>query len=164
MNAKGLAVMLAPLFAILSVVAYSGCVSTGVSGRYQGKSQPKTVYIVSDRELDDYTIHNAITAELQKRGFRGIDSGNHGPISTSNALVLHYLDRWNFDLLWLPVMYLSALNIRIIDGNSSEVLATARFNAAINTFQSSQKVVANLFAEMDSQHPQVRAMAGSEVR
>ena len=30
---------------------------------------------MSDRELDDYTIHNAIIMELQKRGFRVIDSG-----------------------------------------------------------------------------------------
>jgi hypothetical protein len=36
----------------------------------------------------------------------------------SNALVVHYLDHWNFDFIWLPVMYLSSLNIRMIDGNS----------------------------------------------
>ena len=97
----------------------------GASGHYLGTSKPKKAYVVSDRELDDYTIHNAITAELQKRGFRVIDSRDHAPASVSNSLVVHYLDHWNFDLIWLPVMYLSSLNIRIIDGNSSEVLATA---------------------------------------
>ena len=53
------------------------------------------------------------------------------------------------DLIWLPVMYLSSLNIRIIDGNNSEVLATARFNATMNTFPRSQTVVANLFTQLD---------------
>ena len=50
-------------------------------------------------------------------------------------------------------MYLSSLNIRIIDGNSSEVLATARFNAAMKTFPHSQTVVANLFTQLDQQNP-----------
>jgi hypothetical protein len=38
------------------------------------------------------------------------------------------------------------------DGNSSEVLATARFNAAMNTFPRSQTVVAKLFAQFDQQN------------
>lgn len=111
-----------------------------------------------DRELDDYTIHNAITAELQKRGFRVIDSRDRTPASASNALVVHHLDPWNFDLIWLSVMYLSSLNIRIIDGNSS-VLATARFNAAMNTFPRSQTVVANLFTQLDQQNQPLVAAA-----
>ena len=111
---------------VLALTLLSGCFSTGASGHYSGPSKPKTAYVVSDRELDDYTIHNAITAELQKRGFRVIDSRNHTPASASNALVVHYLDRWNFDLIWLPVMYLSSLNIRIIDGDSSEVIGAFR--------------------------------------
>ena len=71
---------------VLVLTLLSGCVSTGVSGRYLGMSQPKTAYVVSDRELDDYTIHNAITAELQKRGFRVIDSRGHAPASASTRL------------------------------------------------------------------------------
>jgi hypothetical protein len=144
---------------VLALALLSGCVSTGASGHYLGRSKPKTAYVVSDRELDDYTIHNAITAELQKRGFRVIDSRDHTPASASNALVVHYLDHWNFDLIWLPVMYLSSLSIRIIDGNSSEVLATARFNAAMNTFPRSQKVVANLFTQLDQQNQPLVAAA-----
>ena len=151
--------LLTALVLAISLVVYSGCVSTGASGRYQGKSHAKTVYVVSDRELDDYTIHNAITAELQKRGFRVIDSRDHAPASASNALVVYYLDHWNFDLIWLPVMYLSSLNIRIIDGNSSEVLATARFNAAMNTFPRLQTVVANLFTQLDQQNQPLVAAA-----
>jgi hypothetical protein len=145
---------------VLALTLLSGCVSTGASGHYLGTTTPKTAYVVSDRELDDYTIHNAITAELQKRGFRVIDSADNEPASASNALVVHYLDRWNFDLIWLPVMYLSSLNIRVIDGNSSEVLATARFNAAMNTFPRSQTVVANLFAQLDQQN-QPRVVAAN---
>jgi hypothetical protein len=144
---------------VLVLTLLSGCVSTGASGRYVGTSQPKTAYVVCDRELDDYTIHNAITAELQNRGFRAIDSRDHAPASTSNALVVQYLDHWNFDLIWLPLMYLSSLNIRIIDGNSSEVLATARFNAAMNTFPRSQKVVENLFTQLDHQNQPLVAAA-----
>jgi hypothetical protein len=137
---------------VLVLTLLSGCVSIGASGHYLGTSKPKTALVVSDRKLDDYTIHNSITTELQKRGFRVIDSREHAPTSVSNALVVHYLDHWNFDLIWLPVMYLSSLNIRIIDGNSSEVLATARFNAAMNTFSRSQTVVANLFTQLDQQN------------
>ena len=144
---------------VLALALLSGCVSTGASGHYLGTAQRKTAYVVSDRELDDYTIHNAITAELQKRGFRVIDSRDHAPASASNALVVYYLDHWNFDLIWLPVMYLSSLNIRIIDGNSSEVLATARFNAAMNTFPRSQTVVANLFTQLDQQNQPLVAAA-----
>jgi hypothetical protein len=136
---------------VLALALLSGCVSTGASGRYLGTSRPKTAYVVSDRELDDYTIHNAITSELQKRGFRVIDSRDHAPRSASNAIIVHYLDRWNFDFIWLPVMYLSSLNIRIIDGNNAEVLATARFNAAMNTFPRSPTVVANMFTHLDQQ-------------
>ena len=151
--------LLTALTVAISLIAYSGCVSTGASGRYQGKSQPRAVYVVSDRELDDYTIHNAITAELQKRGFRVIDSRDRTPASASNALVVHYLDHWNYDFIWLPAMYLSSLNIRIIDGNSSEVLATARFNAAMNTFPHSQTVVAKLFTQLDQQNQSLVAAA-----
>jgi hypothetical protein len=102
---------------VLALACYRA-VSTGASGHYLGTSRPKTAYVVSDRELDDYTIHNAITLVLQKRGFRVIGSRDHAPPSASNALVVHYLDHWNFDFIWLPVMYLSSLNIRMIDGNS----------------------------------------------
>ena len=91
--------LLTAIVLTISLVVFSCCVSTGASGRYQGRSQPKIAYVVSDRELDDYTIHNAITAELQKRGFRVIDSRDHAPASASNALVVHYLDHWNFDLI-----------------------------------------------------------------
>ena len=69
------------------------------------------------------------------------------------------LDHWNFDFIWLPVMYLSSLDIRILDGSSSEVLATARFNAAMNTFPHSQTVVAKLFTQLDQQNQSLVAAA-----
>jgi hypothetical protein len=144
---------------VLLLAFLAGCVSTGASGSFLDRSKSKIAYVVSDRELDDYTIHNAITGELQRRGFRVIDARDVAPQSPGNALIVHYLDRWNFDLIWLPVMYLSSLNIRIIDGNSSEVLATARFNAAMNTFPRSQTVVAKLFAQFDQQNEPLVAAA-----
>jgi hypothetical protein len=48
----------------------------------------KTVYVMSDRELDDYTIHNAIISELQKRGHRVVDAGDKAPASAQGSLVL----------------------------------------------------------------------------
>jgi hypothetical protein len=152
--------MIKTLASVALVLALlSGCVSTGASGNYLNRSKPKTAYVVSDRELDDYTIHNAITGELQKRGFRVIDARDALPRSPGNALVVRYLDRWSYDFIWLPAMYLSSLNVRIIDGSTSEVLATARFNAAMNTFPRSQTVVAKLFAQFDQQNQPLVAAA-----
>jgi hypothetical protein len=65
--------------------------------------------------------------------------------------VLHYLDTWSWDWLITGIMYLSAMNIRIVDGNS-EVLASAQFNAPINSFSTSHKVVANMFGQLDQQN------------
>jgi len=56
-------------------------------------------------------------------------------------------------------MYLSSLDIRILDGSSSEVLATARLNAAMNTFPHSQTVVAKLFTQLDQQNQSLVAAA-----
>ena len=84
--------------AVLILALLSACASTEGSGHYQGKLKPKTVYVVSDRTLDDFTIHHAIISELQKRGFRVIDSRDQAPVSPGNALVLHYLDTWSWGL------------------------------------------------------------------
>ena len=106
------------------------------------------VYIVSDRPIDDYTIHNAITSELQKRGFRVIDSGNKEPQLPKNALILHYMDTW----FWDVIMYLRVLDIRILDGNNSEIMATAKFkNGPIHSYANPQRVVSDLFEDMEHQ-------------
>ena len=144
--------------AVLILALLSACASTEGSGHYQGKLKPKTVYVVSDRTLDDFTIHHAIIAELQKRGFRVIDSRDQAPVSPGNALVLHYLDTWSWDWLVTGIMYLSAMNIRIVD-NASEVLASAQFNAPVNSFSTSHKVVANMFAQLDQQNQPLVAAA-----
>lgn len=122
------------------------CETTGSSGRSVSKHGSKTVYVVSDKPIDDYTIQSAITAELQKRGFRVIDSGSKSPKLPKNALVLHYMDTW----FWDVVMYLRVLDIRILDGNSSEIVATAKFkNGPIHSYANPQRVVADLFEDMD---------------
>lgn len=134
------------LLAALCILA--GCKTYNSSGRPVGKYGSKTVYLVSDRPIDDYSIHSAITVELQKRGFRVIDSGNKAPTSPKNALVLHYMDTWFWDM----AMYLRFLDIRILDGKSSEIIATAHFkNGPIHTFPAPQRVVADMFADMDRQ-------------
>jgi hypothetical protein len=56
-----------------------------------------------------------------------IDSRDHAPASASSALVVHYLDHWNFDLIWLPVIYLSSHNIRIIDGKKLGGIGNSAF-------------------------------------
>ncbi|HEY5779351.1 MAG TPA: hypothetical protein VIT00_11480 [Terrimicrobiaceae bacterium] len=80
-----------------------------------------------------------------------IDSGNQAPASPGNALVLHYVDTLKWDQLVTGIMYLSAMNIRILD-HSSTVLASAQFNAPINRFFTSRKVVADMFAQLDQQN------------
>jgi hypothetical protein len=102
---------------------------------------------MSDRELDDCTIHNAIIGELQKRGFRVIDAGDKAPASAGGSLVLHYLDNWTWDMC----MYLSSLSIRVIDGNTSEVVATGQYNNSfLHTYPDSRKEVVKIFAQLDA--------------
>ena len=78
--------------AVLILALVSGCASTTQGA---GSLRPtKPIYVMSDRELDDYTIHNAIIMELQKRGFRVIDSGDKARPSpgldeqTGNLIIL----------------------------------------------------------------------------
>ena len=131
--------------ALLSLALLSGCASTTQG---TGSLKPtKPIYVMSDRELDDYTIHNAIIGELQKRGFRVIDSGDKAPASPSGALVLHYLDNWTWDM----AMYLSSLSIRVVDGNTSEVVATGQYNNSFfHTYPDSRKEVVKIFAQLDA--------------
>jgi hypothetical protein len=131
--------------AVLILALVSGCASTTQG---TGSLRPtKPIYVMSDRELDDYTIHNAIIMELQKRGFRVIDSGDKAPASANGALVLHYLDDWSWDM-W---MYLAALNIRIVDGKTSEVVATGQYrNSWLHTYPDSGKEVVKIFAQLDA--------------
>ena len=136
-------------FILLASISFLvSCETTGSSGRSVSKHGSKTVYVVSDRPIDDYTIQSAIASELQKRGFRVIDSGDKSPSLPKNALVLHYMDTW----FWDVAMYLRYLDIRIIDGNNSEIIASAKFkNGPIHTFANPQRVVSDLFKDMDRQ-------------
>lgn len=65
--------------------------------------------------------------------------------------MLHYVDTWKWDPLITGIIYLCAMNIRILD-NSSTVLASTQFNAPINRFSTSRKVVADMFAQLDQQN------------
>jgi len=131
--------------AVLLLALLPGCASTTHG---TGSLRPtKPIYVMSDRELDDYTIHNAIIGELQRRGFRVIDSGDKAPASSNGALVLHYLDNWTWDM----AMYLSSLSIRVIDGNTSEVVATGQYNNSfLHTYPDSRKEVVKIFAQLDA--------------
>jgi hypothetical protein len=135
--------------ALASAVLLVSCASVTTSGYYQRKASAKIIYVVSDRELDDLTIHNAIIAELQTRGFRVIDSYDRQPANVKGALVLHYLDTWKWDWLVTGLMHLSTLSIRIMDSNS-EILATTQFNAPVNSFRSSRSVVTEMFVQLDA--------------
>jgi curli biogenesis system outer membrane secretion channel CsgG len=55
---------------------------------------------------------------------------------------------------------LTSLNIRILDGRTSEVLATAQYhNSALHTYPSSQKEVVKMFAQLDQQKQPLVAAA-----
>ena len=131
--------------AVLILALVSGCASTTQG---TGSLRPtKPIYVMSDRELDDYTIHNAIIGELQRRGFRVIDSGDKAPASPGGSLVLHYLDNWTWDMC----MYLSSLSIRVIDGSTSEVVATGQYNNSfLHTYPDSRKEVVKIFGQLDA--------------
>jgi hypothetical protein len=138
-----------PITSIVSVVilvAVTGCTATrSMTGKIP---HGKTVYVMSDRELDDYTIHNAIIGELQKRGHRVVDSGDKAPASAQGSLVLHYLDDWNWDMS----MYLAALNIRVLDESTSEPVAIGTYRTPFfHTYANSVKEVSMLFSRLDNQ-------------
>jgi len=104
-------------------------------------------YLACDRELDDFTIHNAITRHLQNRGLAVVDKESESKIE-AHGLVVRYYDSWSWDL----VMFLQSLQIRVLDGKTDEVLATATFSQGrfLHSFPSSESVVEKLFAELDS--------------
>ena len=140
-----------PITSIVSaviLVAMTGCTATrSMTGKIP---HGKTVYVMSDRELDDYTIHNAIIGELQKRGHRVVESADKAPASAQGSLVLHYLDDWNWDMC----MYLAALNIRVLDGNTSEPVAIGTYRTPfLHTYANSVKEVSMLFSRLDNQRP-----------
>ena len=135
------------VFAVV-VAAMTGCTATrSMTGHIP---HGKTVYVMSDRELDDYTIHNAIIDELQKRGHRVVDAGDKAPASAQGSLVLHYLDDWNWDMC----MYLAALNIRVLDESTSEPVAIGTYRTPfLHTYANSVKEVSLLFSRLDDQRP-----------
>ena len=91
---------------------------------------------------------NAIIGELQKRGHRVIDSGDKAPTSAHGSLVLHYLDDWYWDMC----MYLARLNIRVLDGSTSEPVAIGMYRTPFfHTYANSVKEVSMLFSRLDNQ-------------
>jgi len=126
----------------------TGCTATrSMTGRIP---HGKTVYVMSDRELDDYTINNAIIGELQKGGHRVVNAGDKAPASAQGSLVLHYLDDWSWDMC----MYLAALNIRVLDGSTSEPVAIGTYRTPfLHTYANSVKEVSLLFSRLDNQRP-----------
>lgn len=105
--------------------AFSACatVKTSVT-RPIPKNEP--VAVIPDRsDMDDYHIHSLLISALQDRGFRAVDgrSFKENPPTT----VLRYNDYWFWDL----VPYLRALDVRVLDGKTNEVMATSSYREGI---------------------------------
>ena len=139
-------VLVAPSAAVLC----SSCGTYNAGGRKQASTviqNYSTVFLACDRELDDFTIHNAITQQLLSRSLSVVDKGSQKGIE-GNGLVVRYNDSWSWDL----VMFLQSLQIRVLDGKTSEVLATATFRQGkfFHSFPNSESTVEKLFAELDA--------------
>ena len=131
----------------LLVVLFPSCTSTSTTGNGVKTVPNNTFYLYSERELDDYKIHDAITNELTTRGYRVIDQKDTAPPQKVTGNVISYLDDWRWDV----VMYLDKLTIRIKDGRTSEVLAvTESKTKGLHGYPNSAKVVTELFAEMEA--------------
>lgn len=130
----------------LSILSVS-CSTTRASGESVRKVPGKVAYLSSDRSLDSHKIHNAITRELQQRGYKVIDKGSTPPQSKVNGIVVRYMDVWSWDV----VMYLRSLDIKILDGRNSQILSMSNFkNGFFHSFPNSEKVVNKLFTEFDN--------------
>lgn len=124
----------------------SSCSSTETFGRQPAGNVSKTAYLFSGRQLDDSTIHTAITMELQNRGFRVIDCRDQRPAEGVNGLVVRYMDDWKWDL----VMYLSNLELSIQNGRNGELLTIGSFhNSKMHSYPSSKKVIQRMFQDFD---------------
>lgn len=110
---------------LLVALAFTGCatVKTSVT-RPIPKNEP--VAVIPDRnDIDDYHIHSLLISALQDKGFRAVDgrSMKENPPTT----VLRYNDYWFWDL----VPYLRALDVRVLDGKTNEVMATSSYREGI---------------------------------
>lgn len=116
-----------------------GCSSTRSGGLGVIGAGSRTVHLASDRELDDWEIHNAIT--------RVIDRGDD-KFTQADGLILRYHDDWSFDI----VMFLCELQIRISDRSTGEVLATSSWSQGrvFHMFPNSSNVVANMLDDLDA--------------
>ena len=135
------------IFGIYLIVLFFGCAGTvNTSGTNIAKFKDQPAYLVCDHELDDYTIHNAISFELINRGFKVLDLSDKQPDKVS-GVVVHYMDHWAWDMS----MYLDNLQVRILNGTSGEVLAIGSYqNSALHSFPNTVKVVSEIFSDFDA--------------
>jgi hypothetical protein len=142
MNRKG-----GKIFGIYLIVLFFGCAGTvNTSGTNIAKFKEQPAFLVCDHELNDYSIHNAISFELMNRGFKVVDLSDKQPDNVS-GVVVHYMDHWKWDM----VMYLDNLQVRILNGTSGEVLAIGSYqNSGLHSFPDSVKVVGEIFSNFDA--------------
>ena len=109
---------------LLVALAVTGCatVKTSVT-RPIPKNEP--VAVIPDRELDDWHIQTLLISALQERGIRAVDGRDFK--QNPPTPVLRYNDYWFWDL----VPYLRALDVRVIDGKTNEVMATSSYREGI---------------------------------
>jgi hypothetical protein len=122
------------LFAALTCTLLSACASRfeAVKSRSLGNS-PRTVHIVAESDDGDAGIKNAVTQELLGRGCK-------------DGFKLGFSDDWKWDI----VMYLWTLDLRLVDENTGEVTAAARFwHGGLHTYPNNTQVVKKLFRKLD---------------
>lgn len=124
---------------IIATVTLTACatVKTNVT---QPIPKNTPVAVIPDRALDDWHIQTLLISALQERGIRAVDGRNlkENPPTT----VLRYNDYWFWDL----VPYLRAMDVRLLDGKTNEVLATSSYKEGLlHGYPVPRRVVSHLF-------------------
>lgn len=132
------------LAAVVLAAVLSGCatVKTTVSRPIPFK-EPVTV--ISDRELDDWKIHNLIVSQLQSRGYQVRDGGDAktNPATT----VFRYNDRWSWDI----IMFLRNLDVRLVDGKTGDIYASGGYAAGLfHLLPASSSATQDIFENLEA--------------
>ncbi len=144
---KKITIIVLLVAALVSLNSCGGSIATQTLRKDVTISTDRVVHLACDYpDRQDWSIHKAITKELEARGFKVVDRKAE-TFEKCDGIALRYKDQWMWDI----AMYLRELRIRAFDGETGELLATALYSQRFfHSYPNPDNVVADLFVELDS--------------